>query len=84
MPGFGVGPGIALGTENATICPYDTYRGEETLYDPVNGVPCIPCPNSMQTLSDGTTSVNFCLVAPGYGWNATAQMAYQCPIGYYR
>jgi hypothetical protein len=75
-----------VGNNSATTCALHTYRAGDGLYDAAAdaaGVPCTPCPTSMQTLVTGSSSDNACLAPPGYGWDSNTMSAALCARGTY-
>jgi len=90
LPGYGapLGLGALLGnsTSTASLCPANTYRAGEGLYDAAadaSGLSCTPCPANMQTQATGSSSENSCLVPPGYGFSGTNVSAALCARGTY-
>jgi hypothetical protein len=82
-PGYAAAPGAVLGATEATLCPLNTYRVDETPYNSTAGIACTPCAPNMVTEATGATSPDLCLTAPGYAWNAATGGGDICPVGTY-
>lgn len=83
LPGWSAPAAAMLGTTAGSLCPVNTYRSGEAVYDSAAGTNCTQCPEGLQTQEEGGTSVDACLVPPGYGWNVSSATAYPCPLGYF-
>lgn len=60
------------------LCPAGSYSagGDKK--------PCVPCPASLTTSSDGSTSITQCLAQPGYFFVGQGKQPLPCPVGTYK
>lgn len=88
LPGYEITAGATVGVTNATECPVNTYRADESALTS-SATSCTPCPDGLVTLPNVTrsTTLDACVVPPGFGWSATgsttAGSATICSIGSY-